>query len=57
MFHRRTVVGDRAGSNSNLVAWSNPKPKGVGIDTRYGTISRLPANGASQISMSRCAAI
>ena len=49
-------VTEAAGSDSNLVACKTPSPKGVGIAIRYGTISRLPAKGASHISVSCCAA-
>ena len=44
------------GINANFVASNMPIPIGVEIEARYGTRSRVPPRGASQISVSCCAA-
>ena len=41
----------------NCVACSTPCPSGVGSEIRYGTISRVPAIGASHVSVWRISAM
>jgi len=38
----------------NCVAWSTPRPSGVGTDKRIGTSTRVGEIGANHTSMSRC---
>jgi hypothetical protein len=44
------------GISANFVASKMPTPIGVEIEALYGTKSRVPPRGASQISVSCCAA-
>src|SRR5215470_17964324 len=47
------AAADGYGIETKSVASRTPVPRGVGIETRYGTIRRVPATGASETSASR----
>ena len=49
------LEGSACGVNTKRVACRTPSPSGVGTEIRNGTIVRVPAIGASHISMPRSA--